>query len=411
MRKPRNGLRLCLVWEDSSNSESVNVIHAGFPLSWESRREFQRSSTLNLVESMDSSLLITIAKMVGVAAVILVFILIMVLYPLIYGLRRIMAFMQSRIGPNRVGPQGLLQTPCDALKLLHKEDIIPRGADRLIFTIAPVIVFVPAYLVYVVIPFGKGMVASDLNIGIVYVSAVTSIAIIGIIMAGWASNNKWSLISAFRAAAQLVAYEVPFVLAFCIPVILAGTLSLQGLVNAQGEGLASWFIFRAWGLGALAFAMYMVAGLAEANLTPFDIMEAESELVAGFNVEYSGMKFALFFLAEFAASYTLAALATTIFLGGWQAPFAFLAYPVFGIEVPATISALGRTIPLEMWTEHAVQFCWFFVKSLAMVFALFWIRATLPRIRVDQLINLSWKFLIPVGLVALVLTGFYVALV
>jgi NADH-quinone oxidoreductase subunit H len=359
---------------------------------------------------MQSDLIVLAAKMIGVAAVILTFILIMVMYPMIYGLRRIMAFMQSRIGPNRVGFQGLLQTPADALKLLHKEDIIPRGADKWIFTIAPILVFVPAYLVYVVIPFGKDLSASDLNIGIVYVSAVTSITVIGIVMAGWASNNKWSLLGAFRAAAQLVAYEVPLVLTFCVPVILAGTLSLQGIVASQGGDIRSWFVFRAWGLGALAFGLYLVAGLAEANLTPFDIMEAESELVAGFNVEYSGMKFALFFLAEFAAGFTLSALAVTLFFGGWQAPFGFLAYPVFGIHVPATISLLGQTAPLESWVEHLVQFAWFFAKTLVMVFVLMWIRATLPRVRVDQLMNLAWKFLIPVGLVNLVLAGFYVVL-
>ena len=355
-------------------------------------------------------MILTIAKMVGVAAVILGFILVMVLYPMIYGLRRIMAFMQSRIGPNRVGPQGLLQTPMDAIKLLQKEDVIPRGADRWIFTLAPIIVFVPVYLVYVVIPFGNDFAASNLNIGIVYISAVTSIGIIGMVMAGWASNNKWSLLAAFRAAAQLVAYEVPLVLAFCVPVILAGTLNLQEMVTSQGGDLRSWFVFRAWGVGALAFGLYLAAGLAEANLIPFDIMEADSELVAGFNVEYSGMKFAFFFLAEFAAAFTLAALAATLFFGGWQAPFGFLAYPVFGVKVPAAMSLFGHKFALEMWTKHTVEFSWFFAKSLAMVFLLMWIRATVPRVRVDQLMNLAWKFLIPVGMANLALAGFYVAL-
>jgi len=300
---------------------------------------------------MDVSFLLAAAKMLGVGVVILIFILIVVMYPMIYGLRKVMAAMQSRIGPNRVGPQGLLQTPADAVKLLHKEDVIPRGADKWIFTLAPVLVFVPAYMVYVVIPFGKGLVASDLNIGILYISAITSIAVIGIVMAGWASNNKWSLLGAFRAAAQLVSYEVPLVLAFCVPVLLAGTLSLEEIVTSQAGGVGGWLIFRAWGLGALAFAVYMVAGLAEANLTPFDIMEAESELVAGFNTEYSGMKFALFFLAEFAAGFTLAALAVTLFFGGWQAPFGFLAYPVLGIKVPATMLLFGKPFALEKWAS------------------------------------------------------------
>ena len=346
---------------------------------------------------MNSELLLTLGKMLLVAVVILGFVLTAVLY-MIYGLRRVMGFIQARIGPNRVGPYGLLQTVADALKLLQKEDVIPEGADKWLFTIAPVIVFVPAYLVYVVMPFGNGLIAKDLNIGIIYVSAITSIAVIGVVLAGWASNNKWSLIGAFRAAAQLVAYEVPMVLALCIPVVFAGTLSMQGIVTAQ-SGYAfgfipKWFIFSGWGVPALAFIIYLAAGLAEINHTPFDIMEAESELVAGFNVEYSGMKFALFFLEEFAASFTISAIAVTLFFGGWNPPLPFL-----GAQ---WLPQAGEAATLA---GMAVSLFWFLAKSIGMVVVLMWIRATWPRVRVDQLMNFGWKVLIPAGLTLLLAAG------
>ena len=342
-------------------------------------------------ECMLNEFWIEVLKVVAAAAAILVFVLLTVLI-MILALRRVLGAVQSRIGPNRVGPQGSLQTVADALKLLQKEDIIPCGADRFLFTLAPAIVFIPAYLVYVVMPFGEGMSARDLNIGIVYVSAITSIATIGIILGGWASNNKWSLLGAFRAAAQLVAYEVPMVISLCIPVMLANTLSLQGIVEVQGGGFWHWLIFTGWGLPVGAALIYLTAGLAEINHTPFDIMEAESELVAGFNVEYSGMKFALFFLEEFAASFTIAAIGVTLFLGGWHAPFTFLEG-----GAPGTLSF------------KLVSLFWFLFKTWLGVFVLFWIRSTFPRVRVDQLMNLGWKVLIPSGLVLLLLTGLVVA--
>jgi NADH-quinone oxidoreductase subunit H len=287
----------------------------------------------------------------------------------------------------------------DALKLLHKEDIIPHGADRFIFTIAPAIVFIPAYLVYVVMPWGKGLTAgevvggADMNIGIVYVSAITSIAVIGIVLGGWASNNKWALLGGFRAAAQLVAYEVPLVLAMTVPVLFAGSLGMQDIVNSQAGGFWHWTLFnwKGFGLPVLAFLIYLTAGLAEVNQTPFDIMEAESELVAGFNVEYSGMKFALFFLEEFAAGFTISAIAVTLFLGGWHAPLPFLGDQLTG--------AAGMLVSV----------LWFMAKSIAFVIGLMWIRSTLPRVRVDQLMNLGWKVMIPAGLCVVMLSGFVVA--
>lgn len=332
-------------------------------------------------------------KMFLISAVILGFILFAVLY-MIWGLRRVMGSIQSRIGPNRVGPQGLFQTAADALKLMQKEDVIPQGADRWLFALAPILVFVPAYLVYVVMPFGKGLIAKDLNIGIIYVSAITSIAVIGVIIGGWASNNKWSVLGAFRAGAQLVAYEVPMVLAVCVPIIFTGSFSMQTMVEKQSGYsfgfIPHWYIFSGWGIPALAFLLYFFAGLAEVNHTPFDIMEAESELVAGFNVEYSGMKFALFFLEEFAASFTLCAIATTLFFGGWNPPLPFLGGQLTG------------------YAFQAISLFWFLAKCVVGVLVMMWIRSTWPRVRVDQLMNLGWKVMIPTGLFALLTAGIIV---
>lgn len=317
------------------------------------------------------------------ALIVLFFILFVVLY-LIYGLRKIMGWIQARIGPNRVGPYGLAQTIADAIKLLAKEDIIPAMADKWPFVVAPIIVFVPAYMVYVVIPFGKGngWVVQDLNIGVLYIAAVLSIPIIGVITAGWASNNKWSLLGAFRAAAQMVSYEIPLVLAMIPAVMLAGKMNLQGIIEAQQGAyfgiIPKWFIITQ----IVGFFVYMCAALAESNLTPFDIMEAESELVAGYNTEYSGMKFALFFLAEFAGMFTISAVATTLFLGGW--------------------------LPLHPALSFIPPVIWFLGKTAVLIFVLMWIRSTLPRVRVDQLMSFGWKVLIPVALLNIAWTGLLV---
>lgn len=334
---------------------------------------------------------IEIGKIVLIAVVVLIFMLIAVLY-LVLKLRWVIARIQSRLGPNRTGPWGVAQTVADALKLFQKEDIIPCGADRWLFTIAPAIVFIPAYLVYVVIPFGEGLTARSLNIGIIYLSAISSIGVIGIVIAGWASNNKWSLLGAFRGAAQLIAYEVPIILAMCIPVLITGSLDLNSIVTAQSGSFWNWNLFHASGYPMLliAFLMLLIAGLAEINVTPFDIMEAESELVAGFNTEYSGMKFALFFLAEFAASFTLAAIIATLFLGGYNPPLAILGGQLSGIVF------------------SAISLFWFLAKCWVLVLLIMWIRSTLPRVRVDQLMSLAWKALIPAGLVNLLATGAYV---
>jgi NADH-quinone oxidoreductase subunit H len=295
-----------------------------------------------------------------------------------------LGFIQSRLGPNRVGPEGSLQTVADALKLFFKEDITPASADRIVFLLAPIIAFIPAFLVYVVIPFGPTWIAKDLNIGIVYISAITSVTVIGIISGGWASNNKYALLGAMRSAAQMVSYEVPLVLTMLAPVVLVQSLSTQTIVEAQRT--LGWFIL----FQPIAFLLHFTAGLAEINITPFDIVEAESELVAGFHVEYSGMKFALFFLAEFANSFTMAAISATLFLGGWLSPFGISGGPWW-------------MRPLADGPH------WFFIKSFALVFVTMWVRGTLPRVRVDQLMDLGWKALIPLSIANLIVNALVVA--
>ena len=336
-------------------------------------------------------LAIELAKIVAIAVVVLIFMLVAVLY-IVLKLRWVIARIQSRLGPNRTGPWGVFQTVADALKLFQKEDIIPCGADRWLFTIAPAIVFIPAYLVYIVIPFGEGLTARSLNVGIIYISAISSIGVIGIVTAGWASNNKWSLLGAFRGASQLIAYEVPIILAVSAPVLVTGSLDLNEIVSKQAGGILHWNLLTGFPMLQIAFLLLLIAGLAEINVTPFDIMEAESELVAGFNTEYSGMKFALFFLAEFAASFTLSAIIVTLFLGGFQPPL-----PALGAQLTGVWLSL-------------VSLAWFIAKCWVVVLLILWIRSTLPRVRMDQLMNLSWKALIPAGLVNLLATGAYVAL-
>lgn len=323
-----------------------------------------------------------------VALIVLGFIMVLVLF-LIWFLRKFMGWIQVRLGPMRVGFKGMFQTPADAVKLLIKEDVIPAKADRWIFTVAPILVFVPAYMVYVVVPFGEGnsFIPKDLNIGVLYVLGITSIAVIGIILGGWASDNKYSMLGAMRSAAQMVSYEVPMVLAVIGPVLLAGSMSMQELVKAQQGWFWDWNVLRPWGIvGVVGYLIFLIASFAETNHTPFDLPEAESELVAGFNVEYSGMKFAMFFLAEFANTFTVNAIAVTLFWGGWSSPF-------------------GPFLAGGWWSVF-----WFLAKTSGFVCFFMWVRSTYPRVRVDQLMEFGWKVLIPLGLVYVLLVGAYVAL-
>ncbi|OPX21309.1 MAG: NADH-quinone oxidoreductase subunit H [Planctomycetales bacterium 4484_113] len=314
--------------------------------------------------------------------VIIVFVVVMVL-ALVLVERKVLGWIQIRPGPNRVGPWGLLQTVADALKLLFKEDIIPMNADKPMFVLAPALVFVPTLMAFVVIPFGVGFVNSrlhyivlqDLNIGLLYLMALSALGIIGIIVGGWASNNKYSLLGAMRSVAQLISYEVPMVLALISVALFAGSLSLVEIVQAQGSTPAIWPLLP-------AFIIFLIAGVAETNRCPFDIPEAESELVAGYHTEYSGMKFALFFLAEYINIFIVSALITVCFLGGWKGPM-----------------FLG-----ESWLWLTSMF-WFFAKLSLFIFAFIWFRGTFPRLRVDQMMAFAWKFLLPLSVLQLMVVG------
>jgi NADH-quinone oxidoreductase subunit H len=292
--------------------------------------------------------------------------------------RRVWARMQSRIGPNRVGPQGILQWLADGIKNLLKEDLIPSAADSKLFSLAPYVVFVGFLCTFVVVPFGSALIVADLDIGILYILAVTSLVVVGILMAGWASNNKWSLLGGMRSAAQIVSYEIPAGLSVLTIVFLAGTLSMQNIIKSQGWAPWDWYLFNNPFTFA-AFFLYFTAALAEGNRTPFDIPEAESELVAGYVTEYSGMRFLFFFFAEWGNLYVIGAVATTLFLGGWQVP-------------PVTNDAILLGV---------LQFIVFFLKAYLWVFIAMWVRATLPRVRVDQLMALCWKYMVPLSFLCL----------
>ncbi len=282
--------------------------------------------------------------------------------------RKISALMQLRKGPNRVGPFGLLQTLADTLKLLSKEDINPLRIDPLAFWLAPLLVFIPSFAVFLVIPFGNGLIAGDLNIGILYILAISGLSVIGILSAGWGSNNKYSLIGGLRSAAQMVSYEVPMMLAILPVVMLTGSMRMGAIVDAQaGYG---WFAF----MQPVAFVIFLIAGNAEVNRAPFDLPEAESELVAGFNTEYSAMKFSIFFLAEYTNLFLTSAIAASLFLGGWEGPL-----------LPPVV--------------------WFFLKTYFVITLLCWARWTFPRIRVDQLMQFSWKYLLPIALLNLLVSA------
>lgn len=329
-----------------------------------------------------------VALMVINGVVMLVTVLVLVLVIFFLDLRKLSARFQCRLGPMRVAwPRnfhGWAQPIADGLKLLIKEDVIPAVADRWVFTLAPIIVFIPAFLLYVVVPFSDKWVVKNLNIGILYVVSISSLFVIGIIMAGWGGNNKYSLYGAYRSAAQLVSYEVPMVLSIVVVLMLAGSLSTVQIVEQQrGTGILgflNWNAFRYPPFGFFTFLVFMTAAMAEVNRVPFDIPEAESELVAGFHTEYSGMKFALFFLSEYAEMIASTAILVTLFLGGWHSPFG------------TGSSAL-----------------WFFFKLFAVIFLLIWIRWTYPRVRVDQLMDIGWKFLVPVALFNIMAVGAWMA--
>ena len=297
--------------------------------------------------------------------------------------RRVAARMQFRIGPNRVGPQGLLQWVADGIKLVLKEDVIPDAVDKPLFKLAPYLVFMGLLGTFVVLPFGNMLIVADLNVGLLYLMAITGFVALGLMMAGWSSNNKWSLIGGMRSAAQIISYEIPTGLSLMVPVVLAGTLSTHQLVEQQGGFPWQWYIFDN-PLVFICFFIYFISALAEGNRTPFDLPEAESELVAGYNIEYSGWRFAVFFLSEWANIFVIGAVATTVFLGGWQIP---------GVS----LAAHG-----QHWYWQVIGLGLFFAKSMVLVFIIIWIRWTLPRFRVDQMMDLCWKYFVPWTFVSIV---------
>jgi NADH-quinone oxidoreductase subunit H len=307
---------------------------------------------------------------------------------MVWAERKVAARFQDRIGPNRVGPLGLLQPIADALKLLTKENIVPRTADQWVHLLAPVLLIVSAMLVLAVMPFGVGLAPVDIPSGLLYLVAVSSISALGIFLAGWSSRNKYALLGAMRSVAQLVSYEVPQVLA-TVPVILwAGSLSLVTIFDKQLEH--GWFLFSP--PGVVAFAILLIANIAEVNRTPFDLPEAESEIIAGYHTEYSGMRFGLFFLAEYLSVFGVSCLGTVLFLGGGALPFT---------EFPASLVHKDSNW-LTYGLVNLVLVTIFALKVAGFVFVMFWIRATLPRMRVDRLMNFAWKYLVPMSIINIV---------
>ena len=333
---------------------------------------------------MVDTLVVPLLKIIILLNAVLVAVTYMVLLE-----RKVIAWVQSRLGPMRVGPYGALQPIADAVKLLTKEDITPARADRWVFTLAPIIVMVPALIVFAVIPFGPEvdlfgrsvpLYITDVNVGLLYIVSVASLGVYGIILAGWASNSKYPLLSSLRASAQLISFEVAVIMTLVSMVLMAGTLSMVGIVESQREA-GLWFAFAQ----PVAFVVFFIGGLAETNRAPFDLPEAEQELTGGFHTEYSGMRFALFFLAEYANMIVISCVATTLFLGGWRRPF-------------PSVEVLG-------FLEFVPSWIWFLFKTFVFLYVFLWIRATLPRYRYDQLMRLGWKVLIPIAIGNVVVTG------
>jgi len=330
----------------------------------------------------------TVAEMLIIGVAILVFYALIGLF-LVYAERKVCAFMQNRLGPNRVGPFGMFQTVADLTKLLFVELVPIKNADKFLFNLAPFIVIIASFMAIGAIPFALGLHAIDLNIGVLYVIAVSAMGVIGILLAGWSSNNKYSLIGAMRSGAQIVSYELSVGLALITIVILAGTMQLSQIVEGQSDG---WFIFKGHIPAFIAFVIFLIASTAETNRGPFDLAEAESELTAGYHTEYSGIKFAFFFLAEYMNMFIVAAIAATVFLGGWM-PFHIRGWDEFNQVM-----------------DYIPTFIWFIGKTFFVVWLMMWFKWTFPRLRIDQLLTLEWKYLLPINLVNVLIMALMVLL-
>ncbi len=325
-------------------------------------------------------------SMVLLGVALLLFYAVLGLY-LVYAERKICARMQNRLGPNRVGPGGVFQTIADLIKLLMKELIYIRNADSFLFNIAPFIVIVASIMAIGSIPFAKGLQAIDLNIGVLYILAISSMGVIGVLIAGWASNSKYSVIGAMRSGAQVISYELSVGLALLCIIAYAGSMQFSEIIASQQDG---WWIFKGHVPAWIAFVIYLVAGTAETNRGPFDLAEAESELTAGFHTEYSGIKFAFFFLAEYMNMFIIAAIATTLFLGGWL-PFHIWHFTAFNNIM-----------------DYIPPVIWFFAKTAFVIYVMMWFKWTFPRLRIDQLLALEWKYLLPISLMNLLLISFLI---
>jgi NADH-quinone oxidoreductase subunit H len=299
--------------------------------------------------------------------------------------RKVSAYMQVRLGPNRVGPKGMFQTVADTLKLMTKEGLTPSGADKLLFNLAPFIVMITSMVILAPIAFARNFQIWDLNIGVLFITAISSISVVGILMAGWASNNKYSLLGAMRSGAQIVSYELSAGFAILSVVVLTGSLQVSDIIESQANG---WWIFKGHLPIFISFIIFIIAVTAETNRAPFDLAEAESELTAGFHTEYSGMKFALFFLAEYVNIFIVCAIGATLFFGGWM--------PLH----------IGQWEAFNRVMDYIPSSLWFFGKTFFLIFVIMWFRWTFPRLRIDQLLNLEWKYLLPIAMINLLLITF-----
>ncbi len=369
-------------------------------------------------------------------------VIVILLFPLVAGYivlleRKVLADLQVRLGPMRVGPYGILQPLADALKLLLKEDIIPSRADKWIFWLAPVLSTFTALSAFAVLPLSDRFFIADVNIGILFILAMSSVGVLGLILGGWSANSKYSLLGSLRAAAQLVSYEVPLAFATVTAIMCAGTLSMQGVIHSQLER-GVWGAFDNYGLMLIPTALFIIAATAETNRAPFDLPEAESELVAGFHTEYSGFRWALFFLAEYASIFVISSLGVTLFFGGWLRPFpnadsletplniifpvalfglialgcwkgAFkqiiFGFRLFMMAIAVLCLMLAALFIVPLLNELVIGFFWFILKVALMIYMYIWYRGTFPRLRYDQLMDVSWKWLIPLSLAGLIING------